>query len=48
MRLHSWTQVEQDSLASQILLAFNCPQVYNLEKPLIHSTWEGCHAQQND
>ena len=34
MSLHRWTQVDQDSLASRILLAFNFPQVYYLEKPL--------------
>ncbi len=40
--------VEHNFLASRILLAFNFPQVYYLEEPLIHPTWEGCHAQQND
>jgi len=38
---------EQDSLASRILLAFNFPQVYYLEKPLIQPTWEGCHGLTN-
>ncbi len=33
--------MEQDSLASRILLAFNFLQVYYLGKPpLIHPTWE--------
>ena len=35
MRPHSWTQVEQDSLASRILLAFNLPQgSLSKKKPL--------------
>ena len=48
MSLHSGTQVEHNSLAIRILLAFNFPQVYYLGKPpLMHPTWEGCHGPTN-
>jgi len=40
------TLAVQDMAQSVDLLAFNFLQVYYLGKaPLIHSTWEGCHAQ---